>query len=733
MKPGPGHSGMDRFIFNHYARSALIPILTIELLLLVIYFGVNWYTSGQSTATLRSEVVAVMPHLTKVQADLIDADFKTIDRSCDYFAREHAALFADPASRPIQGEAPTFAIAPSGGFYQTNRKTETSLFYSQGKELTAEQRNKARFTAGLDPLYRHMVSDVPYIAASYFNSGDNMNRLFPFIPEVYNQYPPDLHMEDYNFYYLADAAHNPGKKPVWTGVYLDPAGQGWMLSCIAPVYVRQKLEGVVGLDVTVNNIVEKVLSQELPWGATAFLADQSGMILAMSPKAEKTLGLTELKEHVYSSAILKEQLKPEEFNLFKSKNPRIAATFKEIYASDDHVKLIAQPGAGDLFVVGNPIASTGWKLFILIEADSVLRSVNEVATLSSRIGLALVLTMLAFYAAFFGLLRRRAHGMARIIATPVAEISAAARELGQGSLKTSLPSSGITELDELSDTFTQMANELDARSRALVESEVRARVGEKESELAFARGMFESASGILHNVGNSITRLDSSLLDLAGIAKSTDQYPEVFERLAAGDEATLERFRSVLIDTTAPKIRDTLAEVKRIKEDIQQTIRHQQQSVRDSRAAMSPERLDLSALVRSAAEGASPVDGTIQVILSLPGRLDIIQHRNQLFNGIVNLIKNAVESCHERGSGKVEVELVETEGGARLTIRDDGAGVRTEDQGRLMSAGFTTKIDGNGFGMHSFAVFLSGNKGRLRLESPGPGRGATVTMEVGNA
>ena len=92
-----------------------------------------------------------------------------------------------------------------------------------------------------------------------------------------------------------------------------------------------------------------------------------------------------------------------------------------------------------------------------------------------------------------------------------------------------------------------------------------------------------------------------------------------------------------------------------------------------------------------------------------------------------------MESCQGKGSGKVEVELVETEGGARLTIRDNGAGVRAEDQGRLMSAGFTTKSDGNGFGMHSFAVFLSGNNGKLSLESPGPGLGATVTMEVGNA
>ena len=43
---------------------------------------------------------------------------------------------------------------------------------------------------------------------------------------------------NYNFYYLADAEHNPSRGVVWTDVYLDPAGQGWMMSAIAPVRAR---------------------------------------------------------------------------------------------------------------------------------------------------------------------------------------------------------------------------------------------------------------------------------------------------------------------------------------------------------------------------------------------------------------------------------------------------------------------------------------------------------------
>ena len=725
-----GSARLQSVIFSHYARSALIPILTIELLLVAIYFSVNAYTNHQAEIMLRGEVMSVMPHLAQKQADLIDTDFKFIALSTDYFAREHTALFADHQSRGVIGEQPRFAVAPTGALYQTNRGGETSLFFSHADRLNSAQREKARFTAALDPLYRHMVEDIPNVAAAYLNTPDDMNRLFPFIPEVYMQYPPDLHMEDYNFFYLADARHDPGRKPVWTGAYLDPAGKGWMLSCVAPVYRKEVLEGVVGLDVTITAIVDKILSEKYPWGATAFLADDAGMILAMPPLAEKILGLSELKQHVYSSTIAKEQLKPEEYNLLKNQDPDMARTFNEIYAADAGVQWISKKGSDRFFVVNKRVSSTGWRLFVLVEADQLLKSANAVATISSRIGLYLVLSMLVFYAAFFVFLRRRASRMSATISAPVARLSAAARNLGRESFDGGLPTCGIEELDELTGTFSHMAAEMEINSKALVQSEVQSRIKEKESELAFARGMFESASGYLHNVGNSITRLDSALMDLDGIVVSTEQYPQVFERMVAGDTAVLERFRQVLLEKTLPKMRETVLDVHRIKGLIQQTIRHQQKAFKESREAMSPERLDLAQLVRSAIEGVDVSDAPVTLRLDLTEGLEIVHHRNQLYDGILNIIKNAAESCREKGGGTVEVALRASGKGVSLTVKDDGMGVKPEHVSRLMSAGFTTKVQGNGFGLHSLAVFLSSHNGRLTITSAGANLGAIVTAEI---
>ena len=113
--------------------------------------------------------------------------------------------------------------------------------------------------------------------------------LYEVITKVYEQYGEHIHMEDYNFYYLADKKHNPDKKSVWTDAYLDPAGNGWMISCITPIYNKEFLEGVSGLDITIERFVNNILDIKLPYDAKMFLVDKNGVILAMPESIEKLL------------------------------------------------------------------------------------------------------------------------------------------------------------------------------------------------------------------------------------------------------------------------------------------------------------------------------------------------------------------------------------------------------------------------------------------------------------
>src|SRR5690606_18261079 len=138
---------------------------------------------------------------------------------------------------------PALALNAAGVRYSPRDEGGAAAFYSGSTPPARQDLDKVARLRGLDPLMMELKARVPLIASLYFNSWDSYNHIYPWFSTP-DQYPNDMVIPDYNFYYLADAEHNPGRGVVWTDVYLDPAGHGWMMSAIAPVYRGDFLEGV---------------------------------------------------------------------------------------------------------------------------------------------------------------------------------------------------------------------------------------------------------------------------------------------------------------------------------------------------------------------------------------------------------------------------------------------------------------------------------------------------------
>ena len=220
--------------------------------------------------------------------------------------------------------APTLAITESGVRYSPQDTGGAAFFYSAATPAAQQDLNKAARLAMLDPLMRELKQSSPLVASLYFNSWDSLNHIYPWF-RTPDQYPHDMVIPYFNFYYLADAAHNPTREVVWTNVYLDPAGQGWMMSAVAPVYRGDFLEGVSGVDITVGGILEQINQLQVPWDGYAMLVSQDLNIMAMPKAGEDDFALNELTTHSYEEAIRREMFKPEDFNLGKHAQTRVLA------------------------------------------------------------------------------------------------------------------------------------------------------------------------------------------------------------------------------------------------------------------------------------------------------------------------------------------------------------------------------------------------------------------------
>jgi signal transduction histidine kinase len=307
-------------------------------------------------------------------------------------------------------------------------------------------------------LLRDVTLSNPLIVQAYLNTHDSLNRIWPWI-DAARVYDPGMNIPDFNFYYEADATHNPTRAVVWTDAYVDPAGQGWLVSAIAPVYRGDFLEAVVGADVTVDRIVADLLTREVPWQGFLILIGKSGTLLALPPQGERLFNLRELKAHDYRAAILADTFKPEEFNVYQR------ADFADIARL-----LRAQPagsarleGPEPFLVAWQTIPSAGWKLMSLVPEEEVLGPSRQLNRDLAAVGWVLLAGLAGFYLVFFTYLYRRARFVSRSIAEPLTQIERMAHRIAVGDYEQAAPAFKVSE-------FRHTVGELQRMGRLLGDS-----------------------------------------------------------------------------------------------------------------------------------------------------------------------------------------------------------------------------------------------------------------------
>ena len=111
----------------------------------------------------------------------------------------------------------------------------------------------------------------------------------------------------------------------------------------------------------------------------------------------------------------------------------------------------------------------------------------------------------------------------------------------------------------------------------------------------------------------------------------------------------------------------------------------------------------------------------------------VIIDRVKLMQIIVNLIKNSVDSLMESHLEPKQLELRIWEKNEKhfvIEVIDNGVGIPNESLVKIFSFGFTTKKKGHGFGLHSCALAAKELGGVLTARSGGPGKGATFRLEL---
>jgi sensor domain CHASE-containing protein len=365
-----------------------------------------------------------------------------------------------------------------------------------------------------------------------------------------------------------------------------------------------------------------------------------------------------------------------------------------------------------------------WRVDVPREVTAQGRVAAKVATACSIVGGAVTLAVMWIL-------------LQRGVVDPLRRMVAHVVQVGKtGDLKAKL---GLTRTDEIG----TLANEFDRMVEHL--SEYRKKV----LDSAHRSGMEEVASEVLHNVGNAVNSASCSVEMLrerlseskaAGLDRATAMLREQAPR--AGEFFTVDprgpKLISYLVDLNEALKREQIdqkADVARLFD----TVRH----IRDVIAAQQSytgqsefrQEVDLASMVDEVLllNHEQLQSSHIEVEVNLPSLPELSLNKSKTTQVLVNLVRNAIQAMqNENGRPQVltiSAQLID-ENGIEIEVTDTGHGFDENVRRKLFAHGFTTKPNGNGFGLHYCANAVHGSGGHITAESRGPGLGATFRVRL---
>ncbi|MDC0709073.1 trifunctional serine/threonine-protein kinase/ATP-binding protein/sensor histidine kinase [Stigmatella sp. ncwal1] len=294
----------------------------------------------------------------------------------------------------------------------------------------------------------------------------------------------------------------------------------------------------------------------------------------------------------------------------------------------------------------------------------------------------------------------------------------------------------------LRDANDELERRVDERTHELKEAQARL------VEMARAAGMSEIASNVLHNVGNVLT---SAVINLETTRHEVGASRVVRVRQVAG---LIQEHRETLMDfltkdSRGRRLPDYLsalaAELIKEQTHLQESLEAMNRHLEHIRAIVQVQQTYAKTpLLTEECDLMQLVDDTLRIQSSSIQRHGIILTRDfarlpqvwldkhKVMQILVNLIANAKDAMDAMPEQQrhLLVRLTTDNGWARIQVTDSGVGLTPEILGKLFTHGFTTRKDGHGFGLHSSSLAAQMLGGRLTLESEGPGKGATATLEI---
>ncbi|MCI0518938.1 MAG: GAF domain-containing protein [Chloroflexi bacterium] len=488
-----------------FLMASMTAVAAVSIAAIAIYVS-QASSQGAQEVSNRALLDQAEDYLTRTT----QANARELDQILDEVKRQTvqvAAFAAGVLSSDTAYHRPEFWLAEAkltrraDGQYANGVDDPASVFIPNTADYSSAILRDAEMSAYLDAVLSSTFHNTPNLEAVYFATPRDLVRYYPNV-NLGEVLPPDFRASQRIWFTGSAPQDNPEKMPWWTPPYLDATGLGLVTTAAAPVYSASgEFLGVVGMDLTLNQIRERVNTAGFLESSYSFLVDSAGRAVALPDQGFVDI----LGRQPEAAEVAADLTQPQ---------PAFAPLLTKMLAGETGLQTVTVAGRS-LYVAYAPLPSAGWSLGSVIEASAITQTTLPLRESIRQSTRSLIFTRIVpITALIFLLVVATGLVLANRLVVPLRNLIAKVQKFGAGDYNVTIAYAGNDEIGLLAANFNTMA----AQIRSSV-GMLEARVSERTRELEQRTNQIQVAAEIAREAA-AIRDLDALLNHAVNLIRS---------------------------------------------------------------------------------------------------------------------------------------------------------------------------------------------------------------------